>query len=144
MNQIDNIKKKGELRVEALKDKLPLVLGFLEEQLEQTDCSMKTKMQLDLAVEEIFVNIASYAYGSDSGTAVIRVALSENPDTIIVTFLDEGTPFDPLKQEDPDIKKSSDDRQVGGLGVYLVKNLVDGMEYEYKDGKNTLTVTKEL
>jgi anti-sigma regulatory factor (Ser/Thr protein kinase) len=133
-----------ELIVEAKTDNLDEVTAFLDEQLESMGCSMKTQMQLDIAVEEIFVNIASYAYDSGTGEAVVRISHETAPERVVITFIDEGVPYDPLKKDDPDVTLSAEERQIGGLGIFMVKKSMDDMKYQWLDGKNVLTLTKLL
>ena len=133
-----------ELKLEAKLENLGKVLAFIDEQLEAADCSMKAQMQIDVAVEEIFVNIASYAYEPETGNAVIKTKISGSPSVIAITFIDEGTPYNPLEKEDPDVTLSADQRQIGGLGIFMVKKSMDEVLYEYKDGKNMLTLIKKL
>ncbi len=132
-----------KLTIKAKLENLNEVTAFVESQLEQMDLPMKTQMQIDLAVEEIFVNIANYAYSPEDGMAIIEVELTEDP-RVIITFIDSGKPFDPLAKEDPDIEKSAEDRPVGGLGIFMVKKSMDKVSYEYKDGQNILTIEKKL
>ncbi len=105
---------------------------------------MKAKMQIEVAVEEVFINIASYAYAPGKGNAVVRVEIPEDPVAVTITFMDHGVPYDPLAREDPDLTIPAEDRQIGGLGVFMVKKTMDDVTYEYKDGKNTLTLKKNL
>lgn len=133
-----------EIDIPARADRLDEVLEFVDAQLEETGCPVKVKMQLALAVEEIFVNIARYAYGSKKGKAVIRAEVSEAPSQITVTFTDQGEPYDPLSRDDPDITLTAEERKVGGLGIYLVKKNVDQVSYRYQEGKNILTIKKSL
>jgi anti-sigma regulatory factor (Ser/Thr protein kinase) len=133
-----------ELEIEALTENLSDVLSFVDEQLEAADCPMKIQMQIDIAVEEIFVNIAHYAYPEAEGEAVIYVEPGEGSSSVTITFEDEGIPYDPLKNEDPDITLSADDRPIGGLGIFMVKKSMDEVSYEYKDGKNRLTIKKSF
>jgi anti-sigma regulatory factor (Ser/Thr protein kinase) len=133
-----------ELDIEALVDNLPEVTEFVDEQLEATGCSMKVQMQIDLAVEEIFVNIANYAYSPEKGRAIVRVEVSGNPVTVTITFIDHGVPYDPLAKEDPDVTLRADERQVGGLGIFMAKQIMDELAYEYKDGQNILILKKTL
>ena len=107
-------------------------------------CSMKLRMQLDLAVEEIFINICSYAYAPDVGDAEIRVRSLEEPAAVVVVFSDGGVPYNPLEKEDPDVTVLASERQVGGLGIFLTKQVMDELRYEYRDGKNLLTLVKRL
>ena len=124
-------------------DNLPEVSGFIEEKLEEAGCSMKAQMQIGVAVEEIFVNIASYAYEGKEGSAEISFDINSEKKAEI-TFVDEGVPYDPLAKADPDVTLSADERQIGGLGIFMVKKTMDDMRYEYKDGKNRLTLIKSL
>lgn len=134
----------AELTLQASLEKLDEVLAFVEENLEKNDCPMKVLMQVQIAVEEIFVNIAHYAYGSGQGTATIRVEVGGDPLQVIITFIDQGVPYDPLQKEDPDVTLSAEDRQIGGLGIFMVKKSMDDVKYEYADGKNILTISKKI
>ncbi len=133
-----------ELTVEASDAKLAEVLAFVDGELEALDCPLKTQMKVDVAVEEIFVNIAHYAYGPGSGQATVRVETSREPKAVTVTFTDSGVPYDPLARPDPDVTLSAEERQIGGLGIYMVKKTMDEMEYEYRDGQNVLRIKKLL
>ena len=130
------------LEIEASLQNLDQVLEFLEEQLFDAGCSMKTAMQLQLAAEEIFVNIASYAYGSGTGTARIQVEFEQAPRAVKVTFTDAGVPYDPLEKEDPDVTLSAAEREIGCLGIFITKKSVDDISYEYREGKYILTLKK--
>lgn len=121
-------------------DVLDSVLADVETILEELDVPAKYTISFLVAVEEIFVNIANYAYPNGSGNVDI-VILAEN-NTVRITFSDEGIPFDPLAKEDPDVNASADDRPIGGLGIYMVKKSMDGIEYERKDNRNILTFWK--
>ena len=107
--------------------------------------SFGTQNQLDLAVEELYVNIAHYAYAPGTGDVEIECELSEDGENKVlrVTFMDKGTPFDPLAKKDPDITLSAEERGIGGLGIFLTKKFMDSVEYEYKDA-NILTIKKTL
>lgn len=129
--------------VMAKVENLPEVLAFIDEKLEMAGCSMKVQMQIDVAVEEIFVNIASYAYEGKEGMAEIFFDIDSEKNAVI-TFVDGGVPYDPLKKADPDVTLSADERQIGGLGIFMVKKTMDDMIYEYKDEKNRLTLVKKL
>ena len=121
-----------ELTVEAKLDNLEQVLQFVDSLLEEADCPMGMQMKVDVAVEEIFVNIASYAYTPASGPATIRMAVEENPKTAVITFIDHGVPYDPLAKDDPDVTLSITEREIGGLGIFMVKKSMDDMVYEYQ------------
>lgn len=133
-----------ELNIEATIENLNIVLGFVKQQLESLNCPMKIQMQIEVAVEELFVNIAHYAYNPEVGSATIRVDVQENPLAVSITFIDQGVPYDPLKREDPDVTLSAEERQIGGLGIYMVKKSMDDITYEYKDGQNIISIKKNL
>ncbi|MBO4406315.1 MAG: anti-sigma factor antagonist [Clostridia bacterium] len=133
-----------EMEIEAVTENLQEVQAFVNERLEAADCPAKAKMQIALAVEEIFINIASYAYAPDKGKATVRVEVSEDPVSVTITFVDHGVPYDPLAKEDPDVGLSADEREVGGLGIFMTKKVMDDVSYSYKDGQNVLTLKKNL
>lgn len=136
--------KMKELTVDAKVDNLKKVLSFIDGELEEALCPVKTMMQIDIAAEEIFVNIASYAYGDGGGTARIRFSLEEDPKRAVISFYDNGRPFDPLAKPDPDITLSAEERQIGGLGIYMVKKSMDDVSYKYENGENILTIVRNL
>ena len=111
---------------------------------ESLGCPMKAQIQIDVAIDELFGNIAHYAYAPEKGPATVRIEVKENPLAVVITFIDNGKPFDPLNSEDPDITLSAEDRQIGGLGIYMVKKSMDEISYEYKDGQNILKIKKHL
>ena len=133
-----------ELTLEATLDNLSEVLGFVDSFLEENYCSAKAQMQIDVAVEEIFVNIASYAYSPETGKATVRIEVSGDPLHVTITFIDRGVPYDPLAKADPDLSASAQERTVGGLGIFLTKKLMDDVVYEYRGGRNVLTLKKNL
>ena len=133
-----------ELTIAATVENIGTVTDFVDEQLEALDCPVKAQMQIDIAIDELFGNIAHYAYHPEVGNATVRVEVTEEPLAVIVTFIDRGVPYDPLKVAEPDITLSAEDRQLGGLGIYMVKKSMDEISYEYKDGKNILSIKKKL
>lgn len=133
-----------ELTIAATVENIDTVTDFVNEQLEAYDCPMKAQLQIAVAIDELFSNIAHYAYNPDVGQATVRVEVVENPLSVIITFIDNGIPYDPLKKEDPDITLSAEERDIGGLGIYMVKKTMDAVSYEYKDGCNILTIKKDL
>ena len=128
-----------ELIVEAKTEKLDEVIDFIDAFLEKMECPMKTMTQIDVAVEEIFVNIAHYS-GSDKA----RITLTESDGVVSITFADTGTPYNPLARPDPDTTLSAEERQIGGLGIYIVKKTMDSVNYEYRDGCNVFTIRKTV
>ena len=133
-----------ELTVEAAVANTAAVLGFIDAQLEEADCPIKVQTQIDVAVEEIFVNIAHYAYAPGKGEATVSVEISEPDSMVTITFKDRGIPYDPTAKIDPDVTLSVEEREVGGLGIFMVKQLMDHMSYEYRDGQNVLHLQKKI
>ena len=119
---------------------LDSVSAFLEEELEKAECSPKLMMTFAIALEELFVNVAHYAYPDSHGTVVIGVDTSG--DSIVVQLTDSGIPFNPVEKADPDVTLSAEERKIGGLGIYMVKKSMDSMNYVRQDGKNILTISK--
>ncbi|MBP5245850.1 MAG: ATP-binding protein [Clostridiales bacterium] len=134
----------NELDIEATPENLSEVQAFVEEKIEAEDCSPKAAMQIGVAVEEIFINIASYAYAPEKGKATVRIEVSNDPLAVSITFIDHGVPYDPLEKTDPDITLSAEEREIGGLGIFMTKKMMDDVKYEYKDGQNILTLKKTL
>jgi sigma-B regulation protein RsbU (phosphoserine phosphatase) len=134
----------SELEVDALTENLARVQAFVDEHLEEAGCPFKVQMQIGIAVEEIFINIASYAYAPGVGKATIRVEITKDPSAVNIIFIDRGIPYNPLTKEDPDVTLSAEERDIGGLGIYMAKEIMDAEHYEYKDGQNILTLTKYL
>jgi anti-sigma regulatory factor (Ser/Thr protein kinase) len=132
-----------ELTIKAVSENIDLVTDFINEQLDEIDCPMKLQVKIDIAVDEIFGNIAHYAYAPNTGQVTVRVELTEEP-SVIITFFDNGIPYDPTAKADPDITLSIEDREIGGLGIYMVKKSMDEVSYEYKDGQNILIIKKNL
>ena len=120
------------------------VVEFVEEQLEQHDCPPKALYQIEVAIEEIFVNIVSYAGLSEAEGVEVRCEVLEDPLRVVIQFLDGGVPFDPLAKSDPDTSPEATMDREGGLGIFMVKQMMDDVSYAYEDGKNTLTIQKHL
>ena len=133
-----------ELTVKAKIENLAAVLSFIDERLEALGCGSRQQTQIDIAAEELFVNIANDAYSPDSGWATVRVEVDDDPLTVKITFIDRGVPYDPLAKADPDVTLSAEERKIGGLGIFMVKKSMDDVHYEYKDGENRLTIHKKL
>ena len=138
------IKKDDEITVDAKVENLDNVLSFINERLDKLGCPRAVKMQIDVSAEELFVNVAHYAYAPGTGTATVRFEYKEDPGRAVITLIDGGKPYDPLAKPDPDVTLSAEERPIGGLGIYMVKKSSDRMEYEYKDGKNVLTFEKNI
>ena len=134
--------KEQVLRIPATPEGMDEVLDFVSSLLDAHGCTPRTRTQLRMAMEEVYVNVAHYAYPSQDGWAEIRGSV----DNGVATFrrIDGGTPFDPLAKPDPDVLLSGEERGIGGLGIYMVKSMVDEVEYVYRDGCNQLTLRKQL
>ena len=133
-----------ELNLAATVENIEVVTDFVNEQLEALDCPLKIQMQIDVAIDELFGNIAHYAYSPNVGDATVRLEITEAPLAAVITFIDSGVPYNPLAKEDPDVTLSAEERKIGGLGIYMVKKSMDEMNYEYKNGKNILKIKKNL
>jgi anti-sigma regulatory factor (Ser/Thr protein kinase) len=131
-----------ELTIAATVENIEVVTDFVNQQLEELACPMKAQMQINIAIDELFSNIAHYSYNPEIGQATVRVEVMENPLAVSITFIDNGVPYDPLSKENPDLTLSAEERQIGGLGIYLVKKSMDEITYEYKDGQNILSIKK--
>ena len=132
------------LTIPAERDRLDQVQAFIDQNLAGVEYSPEAQIQLQIAVEELFVNIASYAYAPGHGDAVIGCRVEEDPPSITVQLRDWGKPFDPLAKKDADVTLSAEDRDIGGLGIYMVKNSMDAVDYKREDGQNVLTISKNL
>lgn len=133
-----------ELDIAAVKENLPEVLAFVNSHLEEAGCGIKVMTQVEVAVEEIFVNISGYAYDPEVGPATIRVEFTQAPPAIVMSFIDHGKPYDPLAKPDPDLRVPVKERKKGGLGIFMVKRTMDDVSYEYRDGQNILTIKKNI
>ena len=134
----------NSLIVDAVEEALDIVQDFIDTKLLKFGCDKKPMMQIRLAVEEIFVNIISYAYRPDIGKAEIFCCVNENPVSVMVQFMDSGKPFDPLAAPEADTSGEMFIERPGGFGIHLVKNTMDSVDYEFKDGKNILRIKKNL
>ena len=133
-----------KLQIVANQNNLYAVNEFVNAKLDEVECLPQTRMQIELAVEEIFINIASYAYRPDEGPVTIQVTVEEAPIRVILTFIDKGKPFDPLAKKDADLSLPPEESEIGGLGIFLVKKTMDSVKYEYRNGQNILTVVKNV
>ena len=127
-------------KTEALNE----VLGFVEETLEGFECPMKLQTAICVAIEEVFVNVAHYAYGDGEGDVDFGIRFDEENGNVIFRMADKGVPFDPLKKPDPDITLSADEREIGGLGIFITKKTMDQVTYTYENNENILTMVKKM
>ena len=135
--------KKKEIKLQATDENLDLVLDTLEEFL-GPDCDMMVKNEILISMEELFVNIAHYAYGEEVGEAILIMEMLEEGKRIRMVLKDQGIPFNPLEKEDPDIELSAEERKIGGLGIFMVKDYMDYLEYRYENSYNVMIIEKNL
>lgn len=127
---------------DAKDEKLYEVMAFIEEGLEVHEADAKSTMAISVAVEEMFVNISHYAYPDSSGKATIGMRFDH--DEVEICLIDSGIPFNPLEKEDPDIKADAEERDIGGLGILMVKKSMDECHYERRNGQNIFTMRKRI
>ena len=131
----------SEITLTATTENIGAVTAFVDEELEKVDCPIKAQMQIDVAIDELFSNIALYAY-ENGGDATVIFDFADG--VVSLTFTDSGKPYDPTKKDDPDTTLSAEEREIGGLGIFLVKKTMDSIDYRYEDGKNILTIKKTI
>ena len=134
----------NSITVRATEDALDEIVEFVEEELSEHDCPAKVLFQIQVAIEEIVVNIVSYAGLSADEGVEVRCEVLDDPLRVVMQFLDGGIPFDPLAADDPGMTPEEIEQREGGLGIFMVKKMMDGVSYAYEDGKNTLTILKHL
>ena len=133
-----------ELTIAATVENINTDTDFVGEQLEAYDCPMKAQIQINIAIDELFSNIAHYAYNPDVGEATVRVEIIKEPLSVVITFIDKGVPYDPLTTAEPDTTLSAEEREIGGLGIFMVKKSMDEIIYRYENGSNILSIRKNL
>ena len=128
--------------MDRFRENIEVVTAFIDAFLEDADCPVKTQMQIDVAVDEVMSNIAHYAY--PDGEGMVTVSIEEKENTVQIFFRDSGIPYDPLTAKAPDLSLSAEDRPIGGLGIHMVKKMMDAVSYRYENGQNMLTLQKML
>ena len=129
-----------EIIIPACLERLDELLEFAGGAMQNAGLNVKNQNNIKIAIEEIFVNIVSYAYPDGEGDVTIRILVDSG--TFAAEFRDSGTPYNPLAKADPDTALSADEREIGGLGIFMVKKMMNEMNYEYRDGQNILTIKK--
>ena len=127
-------------KTEALSD----ILGFVDQMLDSFGCPMKIQTAVCVAIEELFVNVAHYAYGDSEGDVILGIGFDEVNRAVTFRMTDKGIPFDPLKKADPDITQPAETREIGGLGIFIAKKTMDAITYAYANGENILTMIKKI
>ncbi len=133
-----------ELTLKATVENIVPVTAFVESTLEEVGCPMKAQMQINVALDELFGNIARYAYTPEVGDVTVQVDFDEAERIVSITLIDSGSPFNPLLTKEPDVTMSAEERQIGGLGIFLVRKTMDALEYHFQDGHNILTFRKRI
>lgn len=132
------------ITVRAVMDNLDIVLSFVRKKMNSSESGMLDCLTLEMVVEELYTNIASYAYGTQTGIVTVECSARQKPRELKVTFMDRGMPYNPLEHEDPDISVPIEERQIGGNGILMAKKMMDDIQYEFRDGVNVLTVRKQI
>lgn len=138
MDNTDKVTMKADI------DNLDRALLFVDKLLDRIEVGKKQRIMILIAVEELFVNVAKYAYAPKVGDISLEGEVAENPRRFVLTLRDRGIPFNPLSRPDPDVTLRAKDHKVGGLGIFLVKKQVDEMKYRYENGQNILTIEKRF
>lgn len=133
-----------ELCVPAKLEQLDSVLSFVDSELHQAGCEETVKTQIMVAVEEIFTNISQYAYPKQEGRVTVQLQIIESSAIAQIEIIDQGVPYDPLERQDPNITLSVEKRDIGGLGIFMVKQMMDEVSYRYENKSNILTIRKAL
>ena len=130
--------------MDAIRENIPQITDLVDEELEKLGCGMKAQMAINIALDEILANISRYAYTHDKGTVEVSVDHDPEDRSVVITFKDSGVPFDPLQKEAPDTSLSAKEREIGGLGIFLVRKVMDAVKYRHEDGFNILTIRKRI
>ena len=133
-----------KITLPAIVENIETVTDFVNAYLDKAGCSMKVQMQITVVIDEIFSNIAHYAYVPSVGDVTVRVEVNKETGVLMLSFEDRGVAYNPLVKKDPDVTLSAEERQIGGMGIFIVKKLMDDITYEYVEGCNVLTMWKKL
>ena len=126
--------------LESKMENIKKVIEFVNSKIEKCNFKEKEKLEINIAIDELFGNIVKYAYGEEVGIVEVQVKVKENPLEVEITFIDSGTKYNPLEREEPNIEANLNERKIGGLGIFIARKLMDEIKYEYKDGKNVLSI----
>lgn len=132
----------GEITLDATIENIAVVTEFIDDRLQMAGCPQEVQFIIDIAVDELFCNIAKYGYKDCLGKATVKIEIDDN--VARITFIDKGIPYNPLLSEEPDLTLSVEERVPGGVGIHIVKNTMDDMKYEYLNNQNILTIYKKL
>lgn len=135
---------RASITLPAADESIPRVTELAEEKMQAAGIPRKVQMQMDIAIDELFSNIAHYAYPQETGEATVDIDIDGERRVVELTFRDQGIPYDPLAKTDPDVTSPAEDREAGGVGIFIVKQSMDEMFYEYRDGQNILRIRKKF
>ena len=133
-----------ELNVDSKIENIHAVMDFVTAELVYVSCPAKIQVQIKTAIDELFSNICFYAYDPGPGPVTIQAGIDLETHIVTLVFVDRGKPYNPLEADPPDLSLSGEERPIGGLGIFMTRELMDDMQYEYKDGQNILTLKKSV
>jgi len=131
-----------QFKSKAVMNQFEQFIGFVEDALGSVGMAQKNIFSLMTVSEEIIVNIIHYAYDEKPGD--LEIIFEGDEQNVRLTFIDKGTPFNPLTQSQVDTSLKAHEREIGGLGIHMIKSMTDRMMYDYKEGKNILTIEKQI
>ena len=138
-----NVRYQRQITLPNDVQEVPQLNVFVDEVCEQVDFDMSTTLKLNLAIEEAVVNVMNYAYpAGEKGDVDIEAMI--NDEYLVFVISDSGTPFDPTAKAEVDTTLSAEERGIGGLGIHLIRQIMDTINYERVEGKNVLTLRKKL
>ena len=132
------------ITMEAKVENIGAITAFIDGELEKLECPFRQQAQIDVAIDELVGNIAHYAYPHTAGDVTVRFEYETQSQTVVMTFIDSGTPYNPLENDAPDVTLPVEKRKIGGLGIFLVRKTMDDVAYRHENGKNILCVRKRL
>lgn len=130
--------------VDAAIENIPAITDFVNSQLKAHACPLQTQYEIDIAIDEIVSNVARYGYPSGKGEITVQVQWQENPLTVVIVFIDQGIAYNPLRQKEPNLTLCAQERPVGGLGIFMVKHMMDNVQYERRGRENVLSLSKQM
>ncbi|MCI1721880.1 MAG: ATP-binding protein [Lachnospiraceae bacterium] len=135
---------KREITLDATVENMDEVMDFIRGSFQEAGCPKQVIMATLVATEEMYVNVAHYAYAPETGSVTVCCETNANEKYGTITLTDSGMPFNPLAKEDANIMLSAEEREIGGLGILMVKRIMDEVAYSYEGGKNCFTMTKKF
>ncbi|MBQ6067544.1 MAG: ATP-binding protein [Clostridia bacterium] len=128
----------------AVLESIEIATDFMDDILNNAGCPSRARIQLDIALDELMSNVARYAYAPETGEVTVSVSIRKDPRRAVITLTDSGVPYDPLQTKDPDVTLTAEERPIGGLGIFIVKQSMDDVIYDYRNGQNIVTIVKHF